>query len=204
MARKQIEVERLVRTDIISMVLLIPACFLPVLAIFVGGTTGDPSGVLSLWVIVAIACVARMVSKVRRNRAIIRSAIERVNGAKPHYIDIADQFSAIAIGDDKLFVVDRGLLGIIPFEQVYEWESEVVTASKEVVYGIGPAAMAAQFGAGNRNNAAARQAANASGLFINVRDVDFPVWQFKTSNAGLLRRWHEILRQTFLEDEEAA
>jgi len=81
--------------------------------------------------------------------------------------------------------------------QVRTWTRREQTGGQ--VYGYGLVVVAANVAAANNNKA-------ASGLFIEVRDVDLPVWRIAFSPGALQRdlpRWMEILQQAVNEGQAA-
>lgn len=75
------------------------------------------------------------------------------------------------------------------FEDVRRWETNIQTGGQ--IYGTGLAVASA-------NIAAARSNVKNSGLFLDVRDIDFPRWRIEFNLRKIekeIPRWMEILRQ---------
>ena len=107
--------------------------------------------------------------------------------------------TGIAWDGQFLYVLDKGVGARIPLSAVREWRWSANRAGTSRWFSVGGAAQAMQaqneaLDADARN----RQTVNAgNGLFLSVRSVDRPVWQFQTSDEAVLRRWAEILNQVF-------
>jgi hypothetical protein len=103
--------------------------------------------------------------------------------------------TGIAIDTDKqeVHLKDRKNYKVYKYNEIRSWEMNVQTAG--LIYGGGLNVAAA-------NMANARQSADNTGLFIKVKDVDFPEWKISfpvKSVKNDLKRWMEILQQTLNE-----
>lgn len=103
--------------------------------------------------------------------------------------------TGIAIDTDKkeVHLKDRSNYKIYKYNEIRTWESSLHTGGQ--IYGSGLNVIAA-------NLATARQNADSTGLFIKVKDIDFPEWKISfplKSAKNDLNRWMEILRQTLNE-----
>lgn len=103
--------------------------------------------------------------------------------------------TGIAIDTEKreIHLKDRSTYKVYRFDQIRTWESNVQTGGG--VYGGGMNGVMANLANANANNA-------RTGLFIKVKDVDFPEWkiEFPLGSAKKeLARWMEILQQTLNE-----
>lgn len=103
--------------------------------------------------------------------------------------------TGIAIDTDKqeVHLKDRSNYKIYKYNEIRTWESSLNTGGQ--IYGTGLNVIAA-------NLATARQNADSTGLFIKVKDIDFPEWKISfplKSAKNDLNRWMEILRQTLNE-----
>lgn len=107
--------------------------------------------------------------------------------------------TGIAWDGQFLYVLDKGVGARIPLSAVREWRWSANRAGTSGWFAVGGAAQAMHaqnvaLDADARN----RQLVNAgNGLFLSVRDVDKPTWQFQTSDETALRKWAEILNQAF-------
>ncbi len=100
---------------------------------------------------------------------------------------------AVDTENKEVHLKDRSNYKIYKFDQIRSWETNVQTGGQ--VYGTGLAAIAANFESANANK-------NNTGLFVKVKDVDFPEWKinFPIGSAKKdLARWMEILQQTLNE-----
>ncbi len=113
--------------------------------------------------------------------------------------------TGIAWDGQFLYVLDKGVGARIPLSAVREWRWSANRTGTSGWFAVGGAVQAMQaqneaLDADARN----RQAVNAgNGLFLSVRSVDRPTWQFQTSDEATLRRWAEILNQVFEERASA-
>lgn len=103
--------------------------------------------------------------------------------------------TGIAVDTDKreVHLKDRGNYKVYKFHEIRSWEINVSTGGQ--IYGGGLNVLAA-------NLANARQNTDSTGLFIKVKDVDFPEWKISfplKSVKNDLKRWMEILQQTLNE-----
>lgn len=103
--------------------------------------------------------------------------------------------TGIAVDTEKqeIHLKDRSNYKVYRFDQIRSWESNVRTGGG--VYGGGMNGVAA-------NLANMRANRESTGLFIKVKDVEFPEWkiEFPLGSAKKeLTRWMEILQQTLNE-----
>ena len=75
------------------------------------------------------------------------------------------------------------------FSDVREWFIQDIKASRIFAVGIG-----AGLAAIGQNRRASVNAAEQSGLYIQVKDIDNPEWQIKLDEKRQ-KKWFEILRQ---------
>lgn len=107
--------------------------------------------------------------------------------------------TGVAWDGEFLYVLDRGMGARIPLSMVREWRWAADQAGTTGWFAVGnrmDAVLAEQQALAQDARNAARVAAG-NGLFLTVRDIDRPVWQFQTSDESVLRRWAEILAQAF-------
>jgi hypothetical protein len=102
--------------------------------------------------------------------------------------------TGIAVNTEQrlLFLVAGCTMKKYTFEQVRDWEKRVITPG--AVFGTGMAVVAA-------NVACATDAKNATGIFLSVKDIDFPVWQIRFPSKQAIDRWFEILQQCINESQ---
>jgi hypothetical protein len=106
--------------------------------------------------------------------------------------------SAIAIKDDHLFVLESsGVATGVPWSDVRSWKWKKAGFEQirpfRTFHHATDISTAMQVNAAN--NAAARQAARDSGIFISLASVDIPEIVFQCDSEDVLRKWHEILTQ---------
>jgi hypothetical protein len=107
---------------------------------------------------------------------------------------------AVDPGQRTLHLLAGGVYKAYSFDDVRTWSTNLHHGG--MVYGSGLNVAVA-------NLANARQNAEASGLFLEVRDIDHPLWKirFPTRKVQecemLLARWSEILRQHLNEAAQA-
>lgn len=107
--------------------------------------------------------------------------------------------TGVAWDGEFLYVLDRGMGARIPPALVREWRWTANQAGTTGWFATGnhlDIAMAKQEALAQDDRNAARVAAG-NGLFLSVRDLDRPTWQFQTSDEPTLRRWAEVLNQVF-------
>ncbi len=106
--------------------------------------------------------------------------------------DHAEDGAGIAINKASRMValMSDGRFKVYPYGQVRSWESRSERAGG--VVGVGVAAGVAAAGANAR---LAREAEANTGLFVEVRDIEFPVWRVAMNRETTRNRWMEILRQ---------
>ena len=99
--------------------------------------------------------------------------------------------SGIAITTNGKIIVSTGAKAkSYDFNAVREWRTSIQTQG--VVYGGGlQGAMA--------NAAEASRAAQNTGLFLLVKDIEDPEWHIKIRNKKVLSKWYEILHQELKE-----
>lgn len=125
-------------------------------------------------------------------------------GAEPRYIDteafqagFAMTASGIAYHDKNIYAMQRGKAVKIPLRLVRSWQTTVKGYEQLHVAGGGitTGTITAHTQANLANKTARNAARRASGLFLEVADINYPSWQFCTTNTKVLQRWHEILTQ---------
>jgi hypothetical protein len=105
-----------------------------------------------------------------------------------------DRDSSLTLTKDKLLVVQKRTLAVIPLTSIRKAWWEIPGYETVSVYGF---AAVAGFQAGLANNIAKAEAAEQSGFFFEVADVRNPLWFFHCTDIAILRQWNEILRQAF-------
>jgi hypothetical protein len=94
---------------------------------------------------------------------------------------------------------------IYPFNNIREWSYEI--PGVDTVKTFGPIHASTAMGVFAHNWAAQKQAHSNTGLFIRVKDIDYPEWFIKfeaTTNVKKdLLRWMEIFNQ-YINDEKPA
>ena len=82
-----------------------------------------------------------------------------------------------------------------PFSEIREWRTNLSTGGQVLGYGLHAGSQAM-----GHNARVERENRKASGLFVQVRDIDHPEWRIDMPNEKSQRRWMEILRQTINHD----
>ena len=122
-------------------------------------------------------------------------------GSQPKYLDTRCTLTrsmkgltgtGIALTDQYLYVLDDGEIGKIPFDQIRGWTWKIQGYTQ-----LRGSDTATSINAGVETMANRSRAHVDSGLFVNVKNVDKPSWQFMTTDKKLLQRWSEIFTQKF-------
>lgn len=105
---------------------------------------------------------------------------------------------AFDLDNDKVLLLEGGVRKIYPRDEIRSAESSVEGA-QEWYYSGGDLVHKAfgKLNAALENRVERRKAFDQSGIFIQVADIQHPVWQIKFSDTKLLQRYAEILRQYF-------
>lgn len=94
-----------------------------------------------------------------------------------------------------LTLLSKGKWKTYPFDAVRKWETNIEQPGNVVGVGV-----QASIAAGAANVAAANRAEANTGLFVTVKDVEFPKWRIAMANETTQARWMEFLRQEINED----
>ncbi|MGO4523494.1 hypothetical protein AB4097_01385 [Microvirga sp. 2MCAF35] len=130
-------------------------------------------------------------------RAAIKSALEDAAFGPVERVSIVSCKSAIGIGEGFLLILEKGKIAAIPFDAIRDCWWELPGYEQHTVYGTGAGAIAASFQANAANSVARAHAYKNSGFFFKVQSIDYPLWQFHTTDQRLLRQWEEIIQQAF-------
>lgn len=128
--------------------------------------------------------------------------IDRMRNSMPHEIDY-DYFNdasgyAISVSDGKIYLCSNGVEKLFDKNDIRSIEKQWVTPGKQHVVGKVGAADAAVLQ--HMKNKAGKEAYDSSGIFVNVRDIDTPVFQIKFVKDEDMFRSFEIIRQ-FIDSE---
>ena len=154
---------------------------------------------LMLWYILSMVLGYRAyVTYGRRARETMTAFI----GQKPNYLDAvgvaarnprgAATGSGLAITDEFIYILDDGEVGRIPYGMVRGWEWKIAGYNRYDSDNLADGTKMLL-----KNHASRANAQLESGFFISVKDVDKPVWQFRTMDRQVLLRWNEIFKQAF-------
>lgn len=125
-------------------------------------------------------------------------------------IDFCHEFKDTGIAIDrqnrKIFlksVFDKKILEKqYLFSDVRSWNTNIATGGQTVTYG--KVGVSAAIGVGVNNYMVAKRNEEQTGLFVNVKDIDFPEWRIAFSPTKeremALKRWMEIMRQVVNEE----
>lgn len=98
---------------------------------------------------------------------------------------------AINSGTKKLAVMVGKYSKVYDFADVRGWKTSIETPGR--IYG-GPS-VAGVLSTSGSNSRMRREAIENTGLFIEVKDIDHPVWRIPMFDKKQQQRWMEILRQ---------
>lgn len=106
--------------------------------------------------------------------------------------DHSEAGTGIAINKEAMTVtmLADGACKTYPYGDIREWRSAKHTAGRMVGVGLAHGIQAAR-----ENSRSQREASSATGFFVGVRDVDYPVWRISMQNEAAQNRWMEIFRQ---------
>lgn len=105
------------------------------------------------------------------------------------------QVDGIAYKNQLIYLMSRGRVFEIPFNQIRSWHWTVETPESVSVHGIGLQAAAIQASAVQANLSTAARAFLQSGFFIQISDENTPVLQFHCDDQSALQKWDEIFTQ---------
>jgi len=114
------------------------------------------------------------------------------------YATMAGDSSGIAISPQHRLVLLRDTRGQekqYPFDAIRGWKTNFQESVRVQGAGTGMAGLSAIGAANAMNRDARRLNQKASGLFIELKDIDFPVWRVGFQSQEVQNRWHEILTQ---------
>ena len=88
----------------------------------------------------------------------------------------------------------KGMVKSYPYNFIRAWEIKEETPGKVV-----SSALVGSISAGTANAGAAARARMNTGLFIQVKDIDYPEWRVSMFGRNDRKRWFEILNQSINE-----
>lgn len=103
---------------------------------------------------------------------------------------------ALAYNGENIFIVDRGFLKILNWNDVLSWRWEIPGYSiREVYVSHGHVDPITRNDINQANAHSAANAAMQSGFFIRIKDIEKPTWQFTCTDRAILEKWDEIFRR---------
>jgi hypothetical protein len=105
------------------------------------------------------------------------------------------QVDGIAYKKQLIYLMSRGRVFEIPFNQIRSWQWKIETPETVTVNGTGLQASMVQASAVQANLTSAERAFFQSGFFIQIADENTPVLQFHCDDLNTLQRWNEIFMQ---------
>lgn len=139
----------------------------------------------------------------------INTQISKIFGSAIPRFNHFENNSVIMLHSDKseiLLANPQGVVKTYPYSAIREWEIRAETAGEQssvMVTGTSGAAAAqgAMMGisAAMANSKAQAQAAANTGLYISVKDIDYPEWRISMASQSDRKRWFEILNQAINE-----
>lgn len=117
------------------------------------------------------------------------------NNPDPKLIHVEGK-TGIAVNTERqeITLVNDAVIKTYPFSDIRNWERKSETAA--LIHGGGTQALGANVGAGMK-------AARNSGLFVQVKDIDYPEWRVQMADINIQKRWFEILTQILNEGRTA-
>ena len=104
--------------------------------------------------------------------------------------------SGVALDTDakEIHLLSKGVHKVYPYAKIRSWETNVASGGMILAASGAGASLAAT--AANLRQSKINKA--STGLFLEVKDIDFPKWQIEFPAKNIeqqLQRWMEILRQ---------
>lgn len=129
------------------------------------------------------------VAGLRRFEAAMAAAGMRAGEGFAHYEDQ----SGVALDKEgkRILLMVRDVSKVYGYGDLRSWEIRVGGRAVAMVGG----GMLAGVAAGAASMGAAQRAAAQTGLYLSVRDVQYPLWRVAMLNGGMRARWMEIMRQ---------
>jgi hypothetical protein len=158
------------------------------------------SGLLQLAVLVGVIYLVvklcqKLASSSRASSAAPVVPVEIVALGQPAYQHTWSGTSiALFPKASKIFLTDGNFRQVYEFAHLRQWRKHWVTGGKESYEGNGPVG---RVYLRNRKTEAKNRA--ESGLFIDVRDVNRPIWRVAFGSEHDLNRWFEIMQQVLNE-----
>lgn len=159
---------------------------------------------IALPILLVSAAIAKRRAEKKAKIYIEKDFLEFI-GAKPQYINTSlievpglnssIVGNGIAYHQGCLYILDKGVAAQIPWDDIRSYSWHIEGYNKTEMYGGGIRDMGTKMQVGMDNAFAAMKAERASGMFIEVADIDRPVWHFQTADKALLNRWMEIFNQ---------
>lgn len=98
--------------------------------------------------------------------------------------------------DKKAICLYRGRIAkLYDIDKIRGHRTSLIEPDKH--FTVGRVSLKAAADTMHANNRAARRAEEQSGIFIQIKDVDFPEWHINMTNKKDQSRWHEILTQLY-------
>lgn len=159
------------------------------------GTVTIASYLIGIFVVLPILGIREYKKRVKE----ARKAFERYAG-NARYLDFDEDLfdyslivSGIAYDGHSIIVMDKGYAVKLDRADIRSWTWRIEGYSTTQIYGKSDIVTSMKVIGANRKSYLDSLA--SSGFFIEVADIDNPVWQFMSCNERVLRRWDEILRQ---------
>ena len=105
-----------------------------------------------------------------------------------------DSGVALDTGAKEIHLLAKGVHKVYPYAKIRTWETNVASGGM-ILAAPGAAASLAATAANMRQSKINK---SSTGLFFEVKDIDFPKWQIEFPAKNIeyqLQRWMEILRQ---------
>jgi hypothetical protein len=170
------------------------------LAALASGSRGG--GSTAFWaIVVAIAPWAIAGFFWTKSKAIGRAEFNQFVSSNLTKVDFSDWFDASGIAIDlasrKIVLANKNKWKAYDFDDIREWKSSFQSGGSIQTFGNIGTTGHMQAAANNIGAAAGNYM--ASGLFIRVRDIDYPEWHIMGASKQQATRWFEILEQNLNE-----
>lgn len=132
----------------------------------------------------AIVVFTLLMAHIKADKNAFFQKVEKLGPSK--YQDYNNSTGIAVTTNHKLVLLAGQQLKAYDFRDVRQWRVSLQNGGIVLGGGINGAVL---------NGIEAKRAANNTGLFVSVRDIENPEWHIKFMNKAMLNKWYEILQQ---------
>ncbi len=145
------------------------------------------------WIVATtiVAIILIVNHRTKTNSAIVMAIFKSMLNENPRYY-YEKRKTGIAISNNfqKIALVNENRHKVYNLEDIRNHETSIVEPDQIIGNRIGMQAHAYNVGS-------AIKASRESGLFIKVKDIEYPVWRIEMFSKVDQQRWHELLNQLY-------